>query len=74
MVFFCDGEHEDYHQVSDTADKLDYEKIQKVARLAYWIGDEVANDDDRPREIGRQEAWQEQPETESGAGGARRGR
>lgn len=74
VVFFCDGEHEDYHQVSDTADKLDYEKIQKVARLAYWIGDQVANDDERPREIGRQESWLEGSEAGSAAGGGRRGR
>jgi hypothetical protein len=74
VVFFCDGEHEDYHQVSDTADKLDYEKIQKVARLAFWIGHEVANDDERPREIGRQPSWQEDGEAAAGSEGSRRGR
>jgi hypothetical protein len=59
VVFFCDGEHADYHQVTDTADKLDYAKIERVARLAFWIGAEVANADERPREIGRQPSWLE---------------
>jgi hypothetical protein len=74
VVFFCDGEHEDYHQVTDTADKLDYEKIQKVARLAYWIGHEVANDDERPREIGRQASWVEGGDEAAEADSGRRGR
>lgn len=74
VVFFCDGEHEDYHQVSDTADKLDYEKIQKVARLAYWIGHEVANDDERPVEIGRQPSWLEGAEAQPEPEGTRRRR
>jgi hypothetical protein len=74
VVFFCDGEHEDYHQVTDTADKLDYEKIQKVARLAYWIGEVVANDDERPREIGRQPSWLEAGEEAAEPASGRRGR
>ena len=57
VVFFCDGEHEDYHQVTDSADKLDYRKIERVARLAYWTAFEVANVDGRPSEIGRQADW-----------------
>jgi hypothetical protein len=57
VVFFCDGEHEDYHQVTDTPDKLDYEKIQRVVRLAYWTGVEIANGEGRPETIGRQPDW-----------------
>ncbi len=57
VVFFCDGEHEDYHQVTDTADKLDYRKIERVARLAYWTAFEVVNAEGRPSEIGRQSDW-----------------
>ena len=57
VVFFCDGEHEDYHQVSDTADKLDYRKIERVARLAFQVGHDVADADERPTEIGRQDGW-----------------
>ncbi|HZN37537.1 MAG TPA: M28 family peptidase [Planctomycetota bacterium] len=57
VVFFCNGEHEDYHQVSDTADKLDGAKMERMARLAYWTGWNVANADDRPRVLGRREKW-----------------
>ena len=57
VVFFCNGEHEDYHQVSDTADKLDGPKMERMARLAYWTGWNVANADDRPRVLGRRESW-----------------
>ncbi len=57
VVFFCNGEHEDYHQVTDTADKLDGTKMERIARLAFWTGWSVANADERPRLLGKQETW-----------------
>lgn len=57
VVFFCNGEHEDYHQVSDHADKLDPAKMERIARLAYWTGYVTAQEDERPRELGRSDAW-----------------
>lgn len=57
VVFFCDGEHEDYHQVTDHADKLDGEKMERIARLAFWTGWAVANADEAPRKLGRREDW-----------------
>lgn len=57
VVFFCNGEHADYHQVSDTVDKLDAEKMQGIARLAYWTGYLVAQADAIPQELGRQPDW-----------------
>ncbi len=39
VAFWFDGEHEDYHQASDTADKIDYVKMEKVTRtilLTLW--------------------------------------
>ncbi|MFY9342704.1 MAG: M20/M25/M40 family metallo-hydrolase [Planctomycetota bacterium] len=57
VVFFCNGEHEDYHQVSDHADKLDGEKMEKIARLAFWTGWAVANADERPHKLGKRAAW-----------------
>ncbi|MGE0144557.1 MAG: M28 family peptidase [Planctomycetota bacterium] len=54
VVFFCDGEHEDYHQVTDSADKLEYGKIERVARLAFDVGVGVADAADRPTVLGRQ--------------------
>jgi hypothetical protein len=35
VCFFFSGEHEDYHQPTDTADKIDYDKVERVARLVF---------------------------------------
>jgi hypothetical protein len=43
IIFFFDGEHEDYHRPGDTADKIDYEKMEKVARTVYMTAWEIAN-------------------------------
>jgi len=57
VVFFCNGEHEDYHQVTDTADKLDGAKMERIARLAFATGWLTANAAERPRQLGRQPDW-----------------
>jgi hypothetical protein len=57
VVFFCNGEHEDYHQVTDHADKLDGAKMERIARLAFWTGWSVANADDPPRKLGKRATW-----------------
>ena len=33
VVFFSAGEHADYHKPTDTAEKIDYEKMQRITRL-----------------------------------------
>ena len=57
VVFLCDGEHPDYHQVSDHADALDYANMERIARLLCWTGWTIANQKERPTEIGRQADW-----------------
>jgi len=57
VVFFCDGEHPDYHQVTDTADRLSYDRMEAVARLAFWTGWNVANDKGKPTTLGKQPGW-----------------
>src|SRR5262245_18822531 len=57
VVFLCDGEHPDYHQVTDSADKLAYDRMEAVARLAFWTGWEVAESKERPKELGAQPDW-----------------
>jgi hypothetical protein len=57
VVFFCDGEHPDYHQVTDHPDKLDYESMEAIARLAYWTAWQVADAKDKPKELGKQAGW-----------------
>jgi hypothetical protein len=43
FIFYFDGVGEDYHQPSDTIDKIDYKKLTRVTRLAFAIGLRVAN-------------------------------
>jgi Zn-dependent M28 family amino/carboxypeptidase len=48
IIFYFDGEHEDYHRPGDSADKIDYEKMQKVTRTVYMLLWELANRAARP--------------------------
>ena len=48
IVFYFTGLHADYHQVSDTVDKILFDKIRRVAQLAYETGRRVANLDRAP--------------------------
>jgi hypothetical protein len=41
-LFFFSGFHADYHQVSDEAGLLNALKIEKVAKLGYWVAVELA--------------------------------
>lgn len=48
-LFFFNGVHEDYHQPTDSPDKIDAEKLARVVRLIYFAGAAVANAPERPR-------------------------
>jgi Zn-dependent M28 family amino/carboxypeptidase len=43
IIFFFDGVHEDYHRAGDTADKIDYQKMEKITRTIYMTLWEIAN-------------------------------
>ena len=49
VIFYFNGLHEDYHQPTDTADKINYEKVEKIARLIFLTAWELANRDERPK-------------------------
>jgi len=49
ILFFFSGTHADYHQVSDSPDKIDAEKESRVARLIFYLGVDVANAAERPK-------------------------
>jgi hypothetical protein len=49
IIFFFDGVHEDYHRPGDEWQKIDYEKMEKVARTIYMTLWEVANLPVRPK-------------------------
>lgn len=42
------GFHPDYHHVTDTADRIDYPKMQKIVRLAYLSAYQFANTETPP--------------------------
>lgn len=48
ILFFFNGTHEDYHQPSDEAEAIGYDKMARIGRLLFYLGLEVANQDDRP--------------------------
>lgn len=43
VAFFMDGEHPDYHQPSDTANKINYQVLQKRATLVFQSAWMMAN-------------------------------
>ena len=49
ILFFFSGTHSDYHQVSDSPDKIDAEKESRVARLIFYLGVDIANAAERPK-------------------------
>ena len=52
FIFYFTGTHEDYHGVGDSADKIDYDRMARIARLIFGTAWEVANSDARPRVSG----------------------
>jgi hypothetical protein len=49
VLFFTSGLHPDYHQVSDSPEKIDAEKEARFAQLLYYLGLEVANAAAKPQ-------------------------
>ena len=47
VIFYFNGIHEDYHKPTDTVEKIDFDKIQKITRLVFLTAWEVANKDAR---------------------------
>ena len=48
LAFFT-GTHVDYHKPSDTADKINYEKLERILRLLYLSVWELADQTNPPR-------------------------
>ena len=43
VIFYFSGVHRDYHKTSDTVDKIDFDKMTRVARLVFATGWRLAN-------------------------------
>jgi len=49
ILFFFNGVHPDYHRPSDSVDKINPEKEARIARLLFYLGDDIANAPERPK-------------------------
>ena len=49
ILFFFNGTHPDYHQVSDEVAKIDGEKESRIVKLVFYLGLEIANAIERPK-------------------------
>lgn len=49
IAFFFTGLHKDYHETTDTPDKIHYEKLLRVAKYVYDIGFELGTQAGRPQ-------------------------
>jgi hypothetical protein len=49
ILFFFNGVHEDYHEVTDSPEKINSEKEARILRLLFYLGQEIANAPQRPQ-------------------------
>jgi Zn-dependent M28 family amino/carboxypeptidase len=47
IIFYFNGTHDDYHKVSDTPDKINYDILTKRTQLVFFTAWELANRDER---------------------------
>lgn len=48
VAFFFNGVHDDYHQVTDTVDKIEFPLMEKRAKLIFYTTWDLANRDKKP--------------------------
>ncbi len=49
VLFFFNGVHEDYHRATDEVEKIDADKIARVAKTGFYLAAELANTPARPQ-------------------------
>jgi hypothetical protein len=47
VIFYFNGVHADYHQPTDTVDKILFNKVEKITRLVFFTAWELANREER---------------------------
>lgn len=47
VIFYFNGVHEDYHKPTDTVDKINFEKMEKITRLVFLTAWQLANKEER---------------------------
>ncbi len=58
IIFYFDGVHVDYHQHTDTVDKIDFAKLSNITKLVFETGWRIANLDHRLAHDGKPTAKQ----------------
>ncbi len=48
ILYFTSGHHPDYHEVSDSPDKINAEKEARLLQLVFWMGQAVGNGATKP--------------------------
>jgi Zn-dependent M28 family amino/carboxypeptidase len=64
VVFFFSGLHEDYHRPTDTVDKLNLDKLQRMVGLVATLAADVADADGRPVKVAPAEPSEHPEHTE----------
>jgi hypothetical protein len=49
IIFYMDGDHADYHQPSDSIEKIDFANMEKIARTIFATAWELGNRPTRPK-------------------------
>ena len=47
VIFYFNGVHADYHKETDEVEKIDFNKMEKIARLVFFTAWEIANRNER---------------------------
>jgi Zn-dependent M28 family amino/carboxypeptidase len=47
IIFYFNGTHKDYHKMTDTPDKINYDLLSKRAKLVFYTAWEIANRENR---------------------------
>ena len=47
VIFYFNGIHQDYHQTTDTVEKIDFNKTTRITKLIFLTAWEIANRDER---------------------------
>jgi hypothetical protein len=53
VIFYFNGVHEDYHKETDEVQKIDFNKMEKIARLVFFTAWELANRSERIKVDGK---------------------
>jgi Zn-dependent M28 family amino/carboxypeptidase len=47
VIFYFNGTHDDYHKPTDDVEKINFDKMEKIARLIFSTAWEIANREQR---------------------------